>query len=60
MWATPSHEHLMDLIFSLPQVHICLRFMKLVTIWVDLPLQPSWMPVEDHGPRFTQKSLNMQ
>ena len=46
--------------YALPQVHICSRFMKLLGILADLPLGPSWMLVDDHGSRSTQKSINMQ
>ena len=40
------------------QVHICSRFMKLLAILTDLLLEPSWMLVDNHGSRPTQKSIN--
>ena len=69
---TPTNKHLVDVgntitqtshgleSYALPQVHICSRFMKLLAMLANLPLVPSWMPVEDHGSRSTQKSIHMQ
>ena len=67
---TPTSKHAVDVgntitktphrldSHALLQVDIYSRFMKLLAILTDLLLEPSWMLVDNHGSRPTQKSIN--
>ena len=67
---TPTNKHHVDLgnsiiwtshgldSYVLPQVQICSRLTKRLGMVADLPLEPSWMFVDNHGSRSTQKSIN--
>ena len=69
---TPTNKHHVDVgktmtwtslgleSYTLPQVDICSRFTKHLGVVADLPLEPSWMLVDDHGSRPAWKYLSMR